>query len=62
MIETQWGYRKPGEHRVTHITEKEAAIGYMTAEEFARKRAKATGGDVVRREVTVIATHWQEAP
>lgn len=59
--EIQHGYRTPDgrNHRVTEVVANE---GYMSAEEYARKRAEVTGGQYVRRHVATTEYPWEPTP
>ena len=57
--EIQWGVRR-GE-KVERIDPASANEGYMSAEEYARVRAAASDGIVVKRRSKVVMTDWHEA-
>lgn len=59
--EVQWGFRTPT-GQVYPSSERTANEGYLTAEEYARKRAEVTGGVVLTRRRIVEITDWEEAP
>jgi hypothetical protein len=54
----EWGYRTP-DGRDNYISEESANVGYMSALQFARKRADATRGSLIRREREVTVTEWE---
>lgn len=56
--EVQWGY-STGDKTIHKVDPASANEGYMTAEEYARIRAKATGGQVFKRTRTVNVTDWE---
>lgn len=57
--ETQWGIMRG--HSVEVIIPAEANEGYMSPEQYARKRAEVSPGRVVKRTKTVTVSDWEDA-
>lgn len=55
---TEWGVQHP-DGRIEAISEASANEGYMTAEQYAERRAAATGGVVVTRVRRETVTKWK---
>lgn len=55
----EWGVRHP-DGKVETIDEASANEGYMAAHEYALRRAKAVGGQVVNRTRTVSVSKWTD--
>lgn len=60
-VTVEHGYRDPGSgNRVFPVREDDANTAYMSAEEYARLRASATGGAYVCRARVVSVSEWGE--
>lgn len=59
----QWGVKLPGakhSNDIEKIDASSALEGYMTPLEYAKARAKATGGWVVKRQIELVKSDWIE--